>query len=259
MYTNMVIIFLIGAILGSFIAALVFRIRHKNNWVSGRSQCEHCGHQLGPFDLVPILSWIILKGRCRYCHHKIGTEPIAIELLTGLLFVASYIFWPYSFGGIYAVLFAIWLLLITILLALALYDYQYMELPNGLVIFASITTVIWIVLHAMGGKSIIPNLLGGFALCGFFYLLWIISKGKWIGGGDVKLSFSLGLLAGSIPGALLLLLFASLFGTLYGLPLLLSKNAKKQKHIIPFGPFLIISTLIVFFWGNAILKLLYIN
>lgn len=248
--------FVLGLCLGSFVGALVWRVKNKKNWVSGRSQCEHCKHLLGPFDLIPVISWLTLKGRCRYCHHKIGAEPIVIELLTGLLFAASYVFWPYSFSGMHTTLFALWIAILIGYIALALYDFKYMELPNGLVIFTSIVSVIWVAVYSMGGNSVIPNILGGIALAGFFYLLWIVSSGKWIGGGDVKLSFALGLLAGGIPNVLLLLLFASLLGTLYGLPLLLNTKGKKKQHIIPFGPFLIISTIIVFFFGNSILALL---
>ena len=111
-----------------------------------------------------------------------------------------------------------------------------------------------------GNLSIISSVYGGLALGGFFVLLWWVSKGKWIGGGDVKLSFALGLLSGSILGAMLLLLLSSLLGTLYGLPQLVGRSKKKKQHVIPYGPFLIISTIVIVLFGKSIIhRLFYIN
>ena len=212
-------------------------------------------------DLIPVISWLALRGKCRYCGHKIGLEPLYTEIVTGVLFAGSYWLWPYSLDGINVILFAVWLITLTGLTALALYDFKYMLLPNGLVIFVTICSILFVLFGGYSGNlSIISSLYGGLALGGFFVLLWWVSKGKWIGGGDVKLSFALGLLSGSILGAMLLLLLSSLLGTLYGLPQLVGRSKKKKQHVIPYGPFLIISTFVIVLFGKSIIhRLFYIN
>lgn len=254
-------IFLIGIFIGSFIGAFVWRLKTKKNWVSGRSCCEHCDHRLSVVDLIPVISWLALRGKCRYCGHKIGLEPIIAEVVTGVLFAVSYWLWPYSLTGLNAGLFVIWLITLIGLVALALYDFKYLLLPNGLVIFVTIFSIFFVLFGGYNENlSIISSLYGGLALGGFFVLLWWSSKGKWIGGGDVKLSFALGLLSGSILAAMLLLLLSSLLGTLYGLPQLFGQGKSKKKHVIPYGPFLIISTYIIVLLGKPMIhRLFYIN
>ena len=261
MATNFLLVLLLGLFIGSFINAMVWRLKNKKNWISGRSCCEHCAHRLSVVDLIPVISWLALRGRCRYCGHKIGLEPLYTEIVTGVLFAGSYWLWPYPLDGINVILFGIWLITLTGLIALALYDFKYMLLPNGLVIFVTVVSTFFVLFGGYSGiLRISSSLYGGLALGGFFVLLWWVSKGKWIGGGDVKLSFALGLLSGSILGAMFVLLLSSFLGTLYGLPQLLSKGKRSKKHVIPYGPFLIISTYIIVLLGNQILrKVFYIN
>ena len=247
--------------MGSFIAALVWRLKNKKNWISGRSCCENCDHRLSVVDLIPIISWLALRGKCRYCGHKIGLEPLYTEIVTGVLFAGSYWLWPYSLDGINVILFGIWLITLLGFIALALYDFKYMLLPNGLVIFVTICSMLFVLFGGYcGNLSISSSLYGGLALGGFFVVLWWASKGKWIGGGDVKLSFALGLLSGGVLASMLLLLLSSLLGTLYGLPQLLSKGKHSKKHVIPYGPFLIISAIVIVLFGKSIIhRLFYIT
>src|SRR5687767_9402449 len=87
-------LFILGAALGSFSLALAYRLRHKLNWVSDRSVCEHCGHKLSAVDLVPVVSWLWLRGRCRYCKKPISPQLILSELGLGTVFALSYAAWP---------------------------------------------------------------------------------------------------------------------------------------------------------------------
>jgi leader peptidase (prepilin peptidase) / N-methyltransferase len=217
--------------------------------------CPHCKHELSPLDLVPVLSWLQLKGKCRYCKQPISKQYPLVELLTATLFVYSYIFWPVTLGGLNWIGFAIWLLLLTILVALFVYDQKWMELPNNLVAVATILACLLILIQYVSGvasfSDLVTALMGGALLFGLFYALFYISKEQWIGGGDVKLAPALGLLAGSPLLAMLLLFIASLIGSLIGIPLmLLQKNGSKSGIKLPFGPLLIVGLFVTFFFGQ---------
>lgn len=216
--------------------------------------CPSCKHRLGVSDLAPVLSWVELRGRCRYCQTKIGWQYPLVEVLTAGLFVLSYLQWPYGWSVAGWLAFGTWLVCLVMLVALLVYDLRWMLLPDRLVlpltagamVLASVLTV------AAGNANHIFNpLLGALFLSGLFWGLFQMSGGKWIGGGDVKLAISLGLIAGGLIESVLLLFLASLLGSLISLPLLLA--GKTASHKVPFGPFLITATYIVFLWGPAMI------
>lgn len=252
---QMLLIILAGLCAGSFVGATVWRIKHKKNWLTGRSQCEKCGHTLAPSDLIPVASWLALSGRCRYCHKQICVETLLLEVVTALLFWGMYMLWPYPLVGSGWLVFAVWLIGVTIGTILILYDYQYMLLPNVLVFpLYSLSIVFATALYYSSLTRLFMALLSGAFLYGFFYALWRISQGKWIGGGDVKLALALGTFAQTPTKALLVLFVASLFGTIYGLPLVINNKGKaKVSHRIPFGPFLIVGTWVAVLAGDRLL------
>lgn len=239
---------ILGIILGSFINALVWRLKHHKNWKTERSICPNCKKVLTPKDLIPVVSWVLLKGRCRYCKKPISKQYPLVELLTGLLFVMSFILWPYDFTFYGMLLFVAWLMTLVILIALLVYDIKWMILPNSLVaavtIMASLTTILRGI-HTSSFTNVLVAILGGAVLAGLFWILFQASKGKWIGGGDVKIAFALGMMAGSPISALVLLFVASIIGTIIILPLLFTKRLS-AKAMIPFGPLLITATVIIF-------------
>lgn len=250
------ILFLFGLIFGSFINALVWRLHSKKDWVKERSICPHCKHVLAAKDLVPVVSWLMLKGKCRYCKKPISAQYPAVELLTASLFALSFTFWPSSFNlpGILA--FGVWLFVLVLLIALLVYDVRWMLLPNKLVAVLTVASVVLVVLLAWDGNGVtyvLQALLGAGVFFAIFWLLFTLSSGKWIGGGDVKLAFSLGLIAGSLNNVLLTIFIASLLGTVLITPMLLSKRLKVHSKI-PFGPFLILATIIVFWFGTRMIS-----
>lgn len=252
----MVIIFAVfGLIFGSFVNAFVWRFKKHKNWVSERSICPSCKHQLAGKDLVPVLSWLMLKGKCRYCHKPISAQYPAVELLTASLFALSYSFWPYGLTLIGWLALATWLGCIVLLVALLVYDAKWMLLPNKMVfvltVLASILVVI-LSIQSYSWQNLLLSILAGVVFFGLFWLLFTLSKGKWIGGGDVKLALSLGLIVGTVINVFLVIFLASLFGTVMILPLLATKKLN-QKAKISFGPFLIIATIVVFLFGKQII------
>ena len=253
----------LGLIFGSFINALVYRFKYnsikknisKLSMISGRSICPNCKHLLGVLDLIPLLSWICLRGKCRYCHKSISWQYPLVELVSALLFIFSFIYWKAGFDLSGYIQFGMWLLILTLLIALAVYDLRWKILPTKIIYMIYPLVIINDLIVIITSKDyglILDYLLGFLVLGGLFYLLFQTSSGKWIGGGDVRLGFLLGLLLKGPLLVLLLLFIASVLGTLFALPFLsIGKMNKTSK--IPFGPFLIIATIIVFLFGSRIL------
>jgi prepilin signal peptidase PulO-like enzyme (type II secretory pathway) len=266
-----IILSILGLCVGSLVNALVWRL-HEQSWlkhhgsapnkelsiVTGRSMCTHCKHLLAPKDLIPVLSWVSLGGRCRYCHHRIEDTPVA-ELALPLLFVFSYLEWPLSFTGNGLWDFILWLVFLSGFLALAMYDLRWMLLPNKLVIplmaLAIIETIgsVFLSTPSNRGAVILSAIVGAAMLGGTFYILFQLSNGAWIGGGDVKLGVVLGLISGGWFGSLLLLFIASLSGSLVSLPILIRRK-QSPKFRVPFGPFLILGLIVVKLYGTDIIS-----
>lgn len=250
------ILVLLGLCFGSFVNALVWRLHEKKNWTTERSICVHCHQVLAWYDLIPIVSWGLLKGRCRYCNELISWQYPLVEILTGILFVLSYHYWPFGWGAVGQVSFGLWLAMVVVLMALTVYDLRWMLLPNKLVLVFTVLAGLQLVVRLVSEKDInvlLAAFWGVVCLFGFFYILFQISGGKWIGGGDVKLGVGLGLLVGGPLAALLVLFMASCFGTIVSLPLLI-KHKKKATSKIPFGPFLIAATFIVYIFGTTLIN-----
>lgn len=243
---------LVGLAVGSFINVLVGRFYASENFFHGRSKCNHCKKTLAWYDLIPVLSWLLLAGKCRYCKSRIVDSPV-VELLSGLLFVASFIFWPYTFSAVGIALFIVWLLSLSILIALLIYDIRYMVLPDAF--------NWWLALFSLGGVAVMSasggveyvrdHIAGAMIAWGFFATLFYVSKGRWIGGGDVKLAPSMGLWLGAV-GSVVAIFIAFYTATVFILPLLLAKRITRKQHI-PFGPFLIFGLIISFFFSQDII------
>lgn len=217
--------------------------------------CPHCKHTLAAHDLVPVFSWLSLGGKCRYCKQTISVQYPLVELLTALLFAISYWSWPFSFSLLGWVLFVLWLLMMVLLISLLLYDLKWMMLPDRMVYPLSGLAAVFAILasfsHAAPLQSLIARLSSTAVLFGLFYLLFQLSSGRWIGGGDVKLAPALGLIAGDPFRTVMLLFIASYLGTAISIPLLLKAKNKKQLKL-PFGPLLITAAIFVFFFGSSI-------
>lgn len=274
----MIVIFLgfLGLCIGSFICATVWRLHEQSLLAAkkklttadasykaalsiskGRSMCDSCKHPLAAKDLVPLVSWLYLRGKCRYCHQPIGTLEPLTEITTALLFLGSYVFWPIPLRGQGIVDFAIWLVLLSGFVALSIYDFKWFLLPDNIVLPLTIITMFKVLADAVvfhgGVMSIMGAVWGALVIGGMFYGLFVLSNGRWIGGGDVKIAVMLGLLAASPLRALFVIFFSSVLGMVASLPLLIRGKATRNTHI-PFGPFLLAATIIVVLFGDKIVK-----
>lgn len=246
---------LLGLILGSFVNALVWRLHNKRDWVRERSECTHCHHALAAKDLIPVVSWLLLRGKCRYCGKRIEDNPLA-ELALPVLFAVSYIWWPHGFAAEGIFLFVLWLLFLVGFVALAVYDLRWFLLPNKLVFpligLASYQLLMQAFLFGDGLRAISIGLAGAAIISGLFYIIFQLSRGTWIGGGDVKLAIVLGMLAGGVVRSFLLLFVASLAGMLFAIPQLIAGKAGRKTQV-PFGPFLILGLIVVYLFGADIM------
>lgn len=261
-------LFILGLCAGSFVNALVWRIHEqaknqkpktKNlSVLRGRSQCDHCGHQLSAKDLVPVLSWLILRGECRYCHKPISSQNPIVELAGGLAFTISYLFWPQAFDTSgQSILFASWLLSSIGLLALLVYDYKWMLLPNRILYPTAATAIVGRLIYILGlesdiSASLVQWFLSVAVASGIFWLIFAISDGKWIGYGDVRLGVITGTVLASPAKSFLMIFLASILGTLFVLPAL-AAGRRKLAGKVPFGPFLITATFLVLLFGQQII------
>lgn len=226
--------------------------------LNGRSMCPSCRHTLSASDLIPVVSWLVLGGKCRYCKQPISPQYPLVEALVALVFVVSYLFWPLTLASVASfIIFGLWLAAVVVLVALAVYDLRWQLLPNRLVLMLAILAlaqaVVIITTANSPVSSLVEHIIAAAIGGGIFYIILVISRGKWIGGGDVKLGFVLGLLAGSWGASILLLFLAAVAGTLASLPLLATKKLGR-KSVIPFGPFLILATIIVVIWGSPVIN-----
>jgi len=261
------VLFWLGLCSGSFVNALVWRLykqklgRKSNKRLSilnGRSMCVNCKHMLAWYDLIPVISWFFLGGKCRHCKKPISKQYPVVEVVVGLIFAVSYALWPSTIhlNGQW-VLFSGWLLASIGLLALAVYDLRWMILPNKIIY----PTLAVAVLARVGYISffdpkpfhaVVLWVLSIVVASGVFFCLFFISKGKWIGYGDVRLGLITGTLLADPAKSLAMLFLASLIGTLVILPAL-SKGNKNLASKLPYGPFLITATGIMVVFGERIL------
>jgi prepilin signal peptidase PulO-like enzyme (type II secretory pathway) len=272
-----VILTFLGLSLGSFVNALVFRLHEQSkkstsrpvdqlssvqknfanlSILSGRSMCPNCGHQLSARDLVPIFSWILLKGRCKYCKKPIHWQYPAVELAAATVFVTSYLFWPgglHSHGSI--VLFVAWLATSVGLLALLVCDFRWMLLPSKIIYPTLIIVVAGRLTYLIGYEpdhwhGLIKWILSVAVSSGLFWLIFMSSKGAWIGYGDVRLGLITGTVLADPLKSLLMVFVASLLGLIFTVPTMIVKR-KGLTGRIPYGPFLITATAIVLLFGQS--------
>ncbi len=264
---NLIFISGLGLVIGSFVNAVVWRLHERtttNNKTKidaddlsitrGRSMCPQCRHRLFALDLIPILGWLILKGRCRYCQKPISVRYPIVELLTASLFGLSYIvLQPVSLLAWTE--FGFWLYFLTVLIMLALYDLYWYILPDVILLPAIVVGFIYAVVQGVASGSVgvtLGLLLPALAAGGSFYTLAAVSKGRWMGGGDIKLVFFMGLILGwSKVGLALMLAFNA--GAIIGV-ILIALKIKHRKDHIPFGPFLVGGTIVAVLYGNAVIE-----
>ncbi len=247
-------IIILGLLVGSFINAVVWRLHAGKSIVWDRSQCPNCSHKLAPIDLIPVLSWLALRGRCRYCHQPISPQYPLVEALTAVLFVLSYArLQPVS--HIQWLSFGFWLYWLSALIILAVYDLRWYLLPDQVLLPAigvGVVRAVYLGISNHSPSTTYHLLAAGLAAGGLFYALAAVSKGKWMGGGDIKLVALMGLILGpSKTVVAMILAFNS--AAIVGLVLIGLKRKKRADHI-PFGPFLVAGTIAAMLYAQSLIS-----
>lgn len=180
-----IILFLYGITIGSFLNVCICRLPKKENIVTTRSHCTSCGYQLKWYDLIPLFSWVALGGRCRKCKARISVQYPVIEALNGVLWLT--IFFVYGIS-IETVLYCI---MASALLALSVIDFRTYEIPFGFNLMIAALGLIRVLTDLPNWTAYV---IGFFAVSVPLYLLYFVTKGRGIGGGDIKLMAAAGLL-----------------------------------------------------------------
>ena len=246
-----ILIFFFGGVIGSFLNVLIDRIPRGEVVTKGRSHCESCHHLLAWYDLFPFFSFIFLQGKCRYCHKPIGFQTIVLETLTGVVFVVvTYtLIQQNTLPPLLAVSLFYSLSIVSSFMVIAFIDAKHGIIPNSIVYSA---TLISIVYHLFFWQTALPYFLSACGAGLFFLLLFIATKGRGMGFGDVKLAFLLGLFLG-FPAIIIALYLSFLTGAIIAFILVIRKKKKFSGGTIAFGPFLILGSVIAFLFGNFLL------
>ncbi|MEW6407639.1 MAG: prepilin peptidase [Patescibacteria group bacterium] len=281
-------IFIFGLIIGSFLNAVIYRLKFGGSIIFGRSKCPYCKKTLGFWDLIPVLSFLFLRGRCRYCHKKISWQYPIVEIITALLFLSvfNFQFSIFNFQSIfndkifnfqnllsniyYLVSFFYFLFVICCLIVIFVYDLKYSLILDKILLFVGVISIIFYAALVFLDRTFFNvstsldinfdhyrevnfwNLLWGMLIGGgFFLILYLLSGGRWIGAGDAKFGFLMGLWL-LFPKILVALFFAFVLGGIVAL-ILLFAGKKKMRSQISFGPFLALGTLFALLFGQQVL------
>jgi leader peptidase (prepilin peptidase)/N-methyltransferase len=236
------LIFILGLVFGSFLNSLIYRW-YNNISLWGRSFCPNCQCEIKVVDLIPLVSFIVLRCKCRNCAQKISWQYFFIELTTGILFALA--FWQHQFVDLFLIRN---LFFILVLIFIFIFDLKYYLILDRVIWPTFIVALIVNLFLSFGIWNLLLGILIG---AGFFGLQYLISRGKWIGLGDVKFGALLGVMFG-VQMTLLIIVLAYIIGGILAVILLISRQ-KKFGEVLPMGTFLALSGIIVIFFGQQIM------
>jgi leader peptidase (prepilin peptidase) / N-methyltransferase len=242
------VVFVFGALIGSFLNVCIARIPEHKSVVSPPSHCPQCMARIRWYQNIPVVSYLALRGRCAGCGQVISIRYLLVEVLTGLLFAQVF----FRFGFQYATLLC-WIL-VSLLVVITFIDLDYQIIPDVLSLsgigagLAGSILVPWI----PWTDSLLGVLLGGGLLYAVALGYELLAKREGMGGGDIKLLAMLGAFLGW-KSIFPIILLSSLIGTLVGVPWMLFKK-RDARFAIPFGPFLAVAALVYLFWGGSLIR-----
>lgn len=237
-----IVFFIFGLVVGSFLGVVAYRLPRKLSIVKPSSFCSKCNKKIAFYDNIPVISYIILKGKCRYCKSKIPLSVLLIELVTGILFTANYIFFGLTISTVAGIIFC------SVLIVISFIDIESGIIPNVIVLPFTLVGLAFSIFSDLSEWWMPLAFSSGAFL--FMLIIHLISP-RGMGMGDIKLSLMIGaFLVRSVVPALFL---GFLIGAIYGVSMIIAKKGR-LKQAIPFGPFISLGSIISLFWGNNILK-----
>lgn len=239
---------LFGLAVGSFLNVVILRLEQRRGFVFGRSSCPSCGREIEARDLIPVLSFLALRGKCRSCGSPISLQYPLVEGVSALLFAFA------VFGASSLAELAFLWTAASLLLVIFVFDLRNMLIPDSVLLLLLGVSFLWKVGEAAsGGWSVLASSgVAAAAASGGFLAVYLASRGAWMGFGDVKLAFVMGVILGW-PLVLAALFLSFLLGGIAGGALILF-GKKRMGSEVPFAPFLVLSTVIAYQWGGALLS-----
>lgn len=231
-------IFIFGITIGSFLNVCIYRIPRGESIVTAPSHCMSCGQKLRWFDMVPVFSWLVLGGKCRNCKAKISVQYPMIEAANGILYVVIC-----AVNGL-TLVSLLYCLMASALLTLSLIDWRIYEIPLGINIFLAVLGVAAAILDR---DHFIQHLIGAVCVSGFLAILYFLSGGRAIGGGDIKLMAACGLILGW-QKIILSFLIGCIAGSLIHV---IRMKVSKEGHVLAMGPYLSIGIILAALWGDT--------
>lgn len=235
------IFFLYGIVIGSFVNVCIYRIPKKENIAVNRSHCMTCNHVLAWYDLVPLFSWIFLRGKCRYCGEKISWQYPLVEFINGVGYV-----WIFFVSGI-NIGCILYCLTFSALVALSVIDWRTFEIPIGINAFI---LVLGIIATIIDYQNILNHIIGFVCVSGFLLILYYATKGRGIGGGDVKLMAVAGLLIGW-KNIILALILGAILGSVIHIARM---KISGEEHMLAFGPYLSAGIVLAMLYGDKMIS-----
>ena len=239
-------IFLIGLSVGSFLNVVIFRLNTKGGILTGRSECPKCLKRLKWYDLFPVLSYVFLRRRCRNCHGKISPVYPLTELTTAFCLSLFYMVYQPTFKAVDFY----YILIIILFVALIFFDYLYFLIPDKIVLPLIIIAILFN--YFFRRPEFTTLLLSALIMGGIFAIIHLVSNGEWVGLGDAKLLFLIGLALG-YPLGFLSMILSVWIAALVGIGLMLSGKANR-KTALPFGSFLAGVSILIIIFQNEIQK-----
>lgn len=235
------IIFLYGIIIGSFLNVCIYRIPKKENIVKVRSHCMKCNHQLQWYELIPLFSYLFLGGKCRKCKTKLSTQYPLIEGTNGVLYVFIFMINGFNVDSL------LYCLLTSALLVLSVIDFRTFEIPVGINYFIF---ALGVVRTAVNYSDWLNHVIGFFAVSAVLWLIILVSGGKALGGGDMKLMATCGLFLGWKE-----IILAFLLGCIIGSVIhVIRMKVSGCEHVLAMGPYLAIGVFFTMLWGGQLLE-----
>ena len=253
-----ILVFIFGLIIGSFLNVVILRMNTGRSIVTGRSACARCNTPLSWYELIPVFSYLGLRGKCANCKSHISFQYPIVELITGIIFTILYstIILPQGFTLLSVLVWIFAAKVASILIIIFVYDIKHTIIPDIMVylfIIYSLISIVWRMLTVPGFQPGLA-LFSGVLVALPFFLIWLISKGRGMGFGDVKLALGIGWMLGLL-GGFSAVIFAFWIGAVVGLFLLAGTRRYHMRSQVPFAPFLILATFIVGVYGVTIFSL----
>ena len=248
-----------GLSVGSFLNSIIYRLNTGESFLFKRSYCPDCKHQLNWKDLIPLFSFLILRGKCRYCQKIISWQYPLVELATALIFLFLLLEFSVNYTTLYFMLISCFLIIIFV------YDLKHYIIPDKIIFSAIIIAFLYQLLRTLDFgfilefgfwnsdfRTLLNPFLSAILASVFFLTIVLLSRGKWMGIGDIKLAFFMGLFL-SYPNIIISLFLAFFLGAIIGVGLILLRK-KTLKSEVPFGPFLVTGTFLALFFGKDIIN-----